>query len=79
MLQLIARLGLNHAQPWAALGGSGYKHFVRLRVRSSDAGPRVDAWVIGIVDPIARPHPVLVDAFRWEPAPSPPPQRAAER
>ncbi|WP_206683397.1 hypothetical protein, partial [Salmonella enterica] len=28
----------------------------------------VHAWVIGIVDPIARPSPVLVDPFRFDPS-----------
>jgi hypothetical protein len=66
MLMLIARLGLNHAQAYAALGSAGYKHFVRLRVT---AAPRsqIDAWIIGVVDPIADARPVLVDTFTWGP------------
>jgi hypothetical protein len=68
VLMLIARLGLNHAQAYAAMGSPGYKHFVRLRVRAGDDGTsQVDAWVIGVVDPIARPVAVLVDAFRFDP------------
>ncbi len=68
MLMLIARLGLSHAQAYAALGSPGYKHFVRLRVRAGTQGmSQVDAWVIGIVDPIARPSPVLIDTFRFDP------------
>jgi hypothetical protein len=68
MLVLIARLGLSHAQAYAAMGSAGYKHFVRLRVRAGDGGmSQVDAWVIGIVDPIARPTPVLIDTFRFDP------------
>ncbi len=68
MLMLIARLGLNHAQAYAAMGSAGYKHFVRLRVRAGEGGMSyVDAWVVGIVDPVARPTPVLVDTFRWVP------------
>lgn len=68
MRMLIARLGLNHAQAYAAMGSAGYKHFVRLRVRSSDQGRSiVDAWVVGIVDPVARATPVLVDTFRFDP------------
>jgi hypothetical protein len=71
MLMLIARLGLNHAQAYAALGSAGYKHFVRLRVRSAPRS-QIDAWVIGVVDPIADAKPVLVDSFTWDPsAPSP--------
>ena len=73
MLVLVARLGLSHAQAYAALGSPGYKHFVRLRIRGGDGGQsRVDAWTIGIVDPIARPTPVLVDAFRFAPFEEPP-------
>jgi hypothetical protein len=68
MLMLIARLGLSHAQAYAALGSPGFKHFVRLRVRAGTQGMSgVDAWVVGIVDPIARPSPVLVDSFRFHP------------
>jgi hypothetical protein len=66
MLMLIARLGLNHAQAYAALGSAGYKHFVRLRI---SAAPRsqIDAWIIGVVDPIADARPILVDSFTWDP------------
>lgn len=64
MLTLIARLGLNHAQPFAAMGAPCHRHFVRLRVR--DDG-RVDGWAIGLVDPVGDPRPVLVDAWRWGP------------
>jgi len=68
MLMLIARLGLNHAQAYAAMGSPGYKHFVRLRVRGGEGeASRVDAFVIGVVDPVARPTPVLVDTFSFAP------------
>ena len=68
MLMLLARLGLNHAQAYAAMGSAGYKHFVRLRVREgADGRGSVDAWVMGMVDPVRDPTPVLVDAFRWRP------------
>jgi len=67
MLMLIARLGLNHAQAYAAVGSPGYKHFVRLRVRGGDGPSVVDAWVIGVVDPIRNPTPVLVDRFSFSP------------
>jgi hypothetical protein len=68
MLMLVARLGLSHGQAYAAMGSPGYKHFVRLRVRAGERGAsRVDAWVIGIVDPIARPTPVLIDTFQFDP------------
>jgi hypothetical protein len=67
MLLLIGRLGLNHAQAYAALGGAGFKHLVRLRVRATGNASQVDAWVIGVVDPIAHQEPVLVDFFRFAP------------
>jgi hypothetical protein len=68
MLMLEARLGLSHGHAYAALGSPGYKHFVRLRVRAGTQGmSQVDAWVVGIVDPIARPSPVLIDCFRFAP------------
>lgn len=69
MLALVGRMGLNHAQPYAALGGAGYKHFVRLRVRGprNGEGSRIDAWAIGVVDPIRDPTAVLVDTFSFRP------------
>jgi hypothetical protein len=70
MLATIARLSLNLSQPFAALGEPGFKHFVRLRVRDPVDGPAtVDAFVIGVVDPLGGSPPVLVDRFRWSPAP----------
>jgi hypothetical protein len=68
MLAGIARLGLNHSQPFAALGIPTYKHFVRLRARVSEGGDHtvIDAFVIGLVDPLAGDaRPVLVDRFRF--------------
>jgi hypothetical protein len=65
MLAIIARLGLNHAQPFAALGLPTHKHFARLRVRETDEGTVIDTFIIGQTDPIGRSPPVLVDAFRW--------------
>jgi hypothetical protein len=71
MLTIIARLGLNHAQPFAALGLPGYRHFVRMRVRETGEKSIVDAFVIGAIDPLGPPDgggkPVLVDTFRWAP------------
>jgi hypothetical protein len=68
MLQIIATLGLNHAQPYAALGIPGYKHFVRLRVTYEERrGSVVDAFVIGKTDPIGGSPALLVDRFRWRP------------
>lgn len=67
LLEVIALLGLNHAQPYAALGEPGYKHFVRLRVREAHGKTTVDAFAIGQVDVIGGSPVVLVDSFRWEP------------
>ncbi len=66
MLALIARLGLNHAQPFAALGLPCFKHFVRMRVRDGES-PVVDTFVIGVIDPLGGSAPVLVDSFQWKP------------
>ncbi len=66
MLALIARLGLNHAQPFAALGIPSYKHFVRFRVRAKGDATVVEGFVIGVVDPLGEgesSRPVLVDRF----------------
>jgi hypothetical protein len=68
LLQLIAWLGLNHAQPYAALGEPGYKNFARLRVREgADGRTTVDTFVIGQIDPVGRSPALLVDSFRWGP------------
>jgi hypothetical protein len=68
MLQIIATLGLNHAQPYAALGIPGFKHFVRFRVTyEKGRGSVVDGFVIGKVDPIGGSKALLVDRFRWKP------------
>lgn len=65
MLATIARLGLNHAQPFAALGLPTHKHFVRMRVREIDQQTVIDTFVIGQTDPLGGSPPVLVDQFRW--------------
>lgn len=67
LLALLGRLGLNHPQAYAALGDRGYKHFVRLRARVRDGRPELDAWVLGLVDPVGAFEPVVVDTFRWRP------------
>ncbi len=68
MLATIARLSLNLSQPFAALGEPGFKHFVRLRIREPQQGPStVEAFVIGVVDPVGGSPPVLVDRFEWSP------------
>jgi hypothetical protein len=64
-LALLARFGLNNEQAFAALGHPGYKHFVRFRVRAD--GSAIDAWVIGLVDPLGDPKPILVDRVRFRP------------
>jgi hypothetical protein len=59
--------GLETSQAHTALGHPSHKHFVRLRVRA--AGDAIDAWVIGLHDPLCPGEkPVLVDAFTWRPA-----------
>lgn len=67
MLALLARWGLNHAQPYAALGSPSHKHVVRMRIREDSDGAIVDTFVVGVVDPVGQSPPVLVDAFRWRP------------
>jgi hypothetical protein len=65
MLAMIARLGLNHAQPFAALGLPTHKHFARMRIRETEHDTTIDTFVIGQTDPVGGSPPVLVDAFRW--------------
>ncbi len=67
MLTLIARFGLNHAQPFAALGLPGYKGFVRMHVTRSEHGVAiVDVFAIGIVDPLGKNSaPALIDRFEF--------------
>jgi hypothetical protein len=66
MLMTIGRLGLNHSQPFAALGSAGYKHFLRMRIREPKEGTAtIDGFVIGVIDPVGGSPPVLVDRFRW--------------
>jgi hypothetical protein len=71
MLATIARLSLNLSQPFAALGEPGFKHFVRMRIRDrcepDDGHATVEAFVIGVVDPVGGSPPVLVDRFVWSP------------
>jgi hypothetical protein len=65
MLATIARLGLNHAQPFAALGLPTHKHFARMRITSTDEETTIDTFVIGQTDPVGGSPPVLVDKFTW--------------
>lgn len=62
----LTRFGHQHLQAYAALMHPGYKHFVRMRVRADGKG--IDAWTIGLVDPLGVGEgPVLVDHFNWRP------------
>ncbi|HMJ55307.1 MAG TPA: hypothetical protein VK540_24700 [Polyangiaceae bacterium] len=72
-LAALALFGLNHDQAFAALGHPGYKHIVRLRVRAD--GSAIDAWVIGLADPLGTRTPVLVDHVTFTAAPSMRPSR----
>jgi len=64
-LTALTVLGLEQHQAFSALAHPGYKHFVRLRVRRD--GSRIDAWVLGKVDPLNASEPVvLVDQFSWK-------------
>jgi hypothetical protein len=67
-LAALALFGLNHDQAFAALGHPGYKHIVRMRARAD--GSAIDAWVIGVVDPLGTRTPVLVDQITFQTAPS---------
>jgi hypothetical protein len=63
-LTLLTRLGLEHTQAFTALDHPGYKHFLKLRVRAS--GDVVDAWCIGLTDPLGDgAAPELVDTFTF--------------
>ena len=64
-LAVLAAVGVNHEQSWAALGVPGFKCFMRLRVRSTEGGSTVDAWVVGQVDPVRKSPLVLVDRFTF--------------
>jgi hypothetical protein len=67
-LSLLTRTGFEHTQAFTALDHPGFKHFVRLRVRADGSG--IDAWCVGLVDPLGRDQkPVLVDSFVWRPTP----------
>jgi hypothetical protein len=64
MLATLLRLGWAHAQPYAALGQPGFKHFVRMRVSEpSEGASSVEVFVVGVVDPVGGSPPVLVDRF----------------
>jgi hypothetical protein len=66
LLAGMSALGLESTLAISALAHPGFKHFVRMRVRRD--GSRVDAWAIGLEDPLAAgAKPVLVDRWSWEP------------
>lgn len=63
-LAVLTLLGLESSQAFTALSHPGFKHFVRLRVRRD--GRAMDAFCIGLRDPLAKgERPVLVDAFTF--------------
>jgi hypothetical protein len=65
-LALLTRIGVEHTQAFSALDHPGFKHFLRLRVRAD--GSSIDAWCIGLVDPLEPGEPpVLVDQFSFRP------------
>ncbi len=65
-LAALTAFGLESTQAFTCLGHPGFKHFVRMRVRKD--GSAVDAWVVGLLDPLREgAKPVLVDRFTWRP------------
>jgi hypothetical protein len=62
-LLVLALVGLEHHQAFAALGHPGFRHFVRLCVHPSG---RIEGFVIGKDDPLGEGPPVLVDRFAWD-------------
>ena len=62
-LLVLALVGLEHHQGFAALGHPGFRHFVRLCVHPSG---RIEGFVIGKDDPLGEGPPVLVDRFDWD-------------
>jgi hypothetical protein len=62
-LLVLALVGLEHHQAFAALGHPGYRHFVRLCVHPSG---RIEGFVIGKDDPLGPGPPVLIDRFVWD-------------
>jgi hypothetical protein len=68
-LALLTRRGIEHTQAFTALDHPGYKHFLRLRVRADGKG--IDAYCIGLTDPLGKDaKPELVDFFSWRPGSS---------
>jgi hypothetical protein len=74
-LALACVLGLEHQQAFTVLSHPGFKHFVRLCIRTDG---RVEGWVIGKDDPLGKEPARLVDSFTWEkPAAEPSRDRSA--
>ncbi len=63
-LTSVAIAGLEQQQAFAALSHPGFKHFVRFCVHP---GGKMEAWVIGKDDPLAKVEARLIDRFEWEP------------
>ncbi len=63
-LASVAVAGLEQQQAFAALSHPGFKHFVRFCVHP---GGRMEAWVIGKDDPLAKADATLIDRFEWGP------------
>lgn len=77
-LALLTLLGYENTQAFTGLDHPGFKHFLRLRVRAD--GRAIDAWCIGVADPLgANAQPVLVDQFSWRPSRARSPATPARR
>ena len=63
-LASIAVAGLEQQQAFAALGHTGFKHFVRMLVHPDG---KIEAWVIGKDDPLVPGPAKLIDRFTWSP------------
>ncbi len=61
-LASVAVAGLEQQQAFAALGHSGFKHFVRMCIHPTGI---IEAWVIGKDDPLVPGPPKLIDSFTW--------------
>jgi hypothetical protein len=67
-LALACVLGLEQQQAFTVLSHPGFKHFVRLCIRTDG---RVDGWVIGKDDPLAKEPAHLIDTFSWSASEAP--------
>jgi len=65
-LAALTWIGQESTQAFTALGHPGFKHFLRIRVRKD--GSAIDAWCIGLANPLGKnERPVVVDQFTWRP------------